>query len=48
MIHSGLPNWSVTLEPNSSPSPSALVNTTGANTWVPRCRLRSRNTESPE
>ncbi|CKT85929.1 Uncharacterised protein [Mycobacterium tuberculosis] len=47
MIHPGVPNCSVTSGQKRSPSPSALVNTTGASTWVPRWRLRSRSTDSP-
>ncbi len=47
IIQTGAPNAAVTSAENSSPRPSALVNTTGASTWVPRWRLRSRNTDNP-
>ena len=47
MIHSGVPNCVVTSGLNSSPRPSALVNTTGASTCVPRWRPRSRSTDNP-
>ncbi len=38
MIQPGVPNALMTSDRNSSPRPSALVNTTGASTWAPRCQ----------